>query len=403
MSGDGAVDGPYATNAPVDRISVTIALDRPSAALDERPGASRRRAGRAGLTGLLTIGASASLAAGIIHVGAVASHSEHQAAVWAFLATAVLQLAWGTYALARPSRTIAAAGIALGGAALAGWVLAKAWGIWFIQGLNDKEPVQLADGLCALLAGVTLVTSTAALLVRHRVLPRAVVVALSLAALLSASPGTVRALDHQHTHTEVAAAVPPHPFDPSRPIDLSGVPGVTEAEQARAENLLADTVLRLPQWSDPAYDVANGFFSINDGFTGTEHYLNAAFMNDDVMLDPDKPESLVFDTTVRPKKLVAAMYMGTPGMTLAQVPDIGGPLTQWHVHNNLCFNDTGHVAGLTRPDGTCADGLVKGAETPMIHVWIVAHKCGPFAALEGVGGGQVAAGQTVSCDHVHGA
>jgi hypothetical protein len=38
----------------------------------------------------------------------------------------------------------------------------------------------------------------------------------------------------------------------------------------------------------------------------------------------------------------------------------------------------------------------------MIHVWIVPRPCGPFAALEGIGGGQVAAGQTVACDHVHG-
>ena len=89
--------------------------------------------------------------------------------------------------------------------------------------------------------------------------------------------------------------------------------------------MLAATVDLLPQWSDPAYDEAHGFFSIGDGVTGTEHYLNMQFMQDNVMLNPDRPESLVFDTTVQPKKLVAAMYMGTPGMTLQTVPDIGGP------------------------------------------------------------------------------
>ena len=60
------------------------------------------------------------------------------------------------------------------------------------------------------------------------------------------------------------------------------------------------------------------------------------------------------------------------------------------------------VGGLTKADGTCAPGLQKGAEIPMIHVWIEPHKCGPFAALEGIGGGQVLPGQTVACDHVHG-
>jgi hypothetical protein len=263
----------------------------------------------------------------------------------------------------------------------------------------------LADGLCALLAGITMIASGAALLVRRSVLPRAVVAVVAVALLVSAGPGTVGALNHEHSHAgtvEVASAVAPHAFDPSLPIDLSGVPGVTPQEQARAENLLAATVMRLPQWADPAFDEANGFLSIGDGRTGTEHYVNATFMNDNVMLDPDKPESLVFDTTVTPKRLVAAMYMATPGMTLAQVPDIGGALTQWHIHNNLCFNGQGRVAGLTQVDGSCPRSLVKGPETPMIHVWIVPHTCGPFAALEGIGGGQVAPGQTVACDHVHG-
>src|SRR5439155_574913 len=128
----------------------------------------------------------------------------------------------------------------------------------------------------------------------------------------------------------------PVPFDPALLIDLSGVPGVSPEQQARAENLLAATVMRLPQWSDPAYDTAHGFFSIGDGVTGVEHYINLDFMADNTILDPDKPESLVFDTRVSPKRLVAAMYMATPGTTLSSVPDIGGPLTQWHIHNNLC-------------------------------------------------------------------
>jgi hypothetical protein len=125
-------------------------------------------------------------------------------------------------------------------------------------------------------------------------------------------------------------------------------------------------------------------------------------MADDTILDPDKPESLVFDTTVTPKKLVAVMFMLKPGSTLTQAPDIGGPLTQFHIHNNLCFNAEGHVAGLTQGNGTCGAPLIKGPETPMIHVWITPHPCGPFAALEGIGAGQIKQGDAVACDHVHG-
>jgi hypothetical protein len=34
----------------------------------------------------------------------------------------------------------------------------------------------------------------------------------------------------------------------------------------------------------------------------------------------------------------------------------------------------------------------------MLHVWAIRNPCGPFAALEGVGAGQVATGQSRLCD-----
>ena len=96
------------------------------------------------------------------------------------------------------------------------------------------------------------------------------------------------------------------------------------------------------------------------------------------------------------------MFMMAPGDSFADIPDVGGPLTQWHIHNNLCFTTSGHVAGLTNADGGCNAPLVKGPLTPMIHVWIRKNPCGPFAALEGVGGGQLKPGETRLCDHAHG-
>jgi hypothetical protein len=99
------------------------------------------------------------------------------------------------------------------------------------------------------------------------------------------------------------------------------------------------------------------------------------------------------------------MYMLAPTIALDDVPDIGGALMQWHIHDNLCFTIDPlqpRVAGQTNPAGGCPTGLVKLAPSPMIHVWITPHKCGPFAALEGVGAGQIAAGQERLCDHQHG-
>ena len=232
----------------------------------------------------------------------------------------------------------------------------------------------------------------------------------------SAEPGSDAATDpsgdppvdesQPHDHPTESATVAPVPYDPNLPIDLGGVEGVTPEQQARAENLVAITLIRLPQWADPATAEAAGFHSIGDGLTGFEHYIQWDWINDDDVLNPDRPESLVYapqpDGT---KKLVSAMYMLQDTVPLTAVPDIGGSLTQWHIHDNLCFTKdpvAPRVAGLTDGQGGCPESLQKFRPAPMIHVWITPNKCGPFSALEGVGAGQVAEGETKNCDHAHG-
>jgi hypothetical protein len=191
-------------------------------------------------------------------------------------------------------------------------------------------------------------------------------------------------------------------------IDLSGMPGVTTDERRRAEDLLYSTRTVLPKFSDPATAEAAGFSTIGDGATGYEHYINWKYINDEHELNPEFPESLVYqiDPATRQKKLVSAMFMMGDEYTLDNVPNVGGPLTQWHIHNNLCFSrdpavfGSTRVVGVTSENGPCQFGI-KLRENPMIHVWIVPHKCGPFAALEGVGAGQVRAGEEQLCDHAH--
>ena len=165
--------------------------------------------------------------------------------------------------------------------------------------------------------------------------------------------------DHADGVGHATEAVATKPYDPSLPIDLGGVAGVTPQQQAAAENLVAVTLLRLPQFASAETVESMGFVTIGDGFTGHEHYLSVANMTDDKLLDPDRPESLVFDTSVTPKRLVAAMYMLDAGDTLDDVPELGGRLTQWHIHDNLCFAGA-RVSGLTDAEGNCAPGLHKG-------------------------------------------
>jgi hypothetical protein len=374
--------------------------------------------------------ALASCGAGAVNAAAIGAHAEHHQAVLVFTGVAVVQIGFGVLALMNPRRVFALAGAVANAAFFAGWLLAKTSGISFIDGLERVEPLQFADGVAAALAAVAVVAALVALFsglrsihVWHSTLAMSTVLTALVAVPAMVSAGThTHATGHTHGvavssaaghthaagspagHSHASSAIAPKPYDPTKPIDLGGVPGVTLQEQARAENLIAVTLVRLPHFENPATAVAAGFVSIGDAVTGDEHYVNLSYFHDGRILDPDHPESLVYEPDSSGKmKLAAAMYMLETGQTLADVPNIGGKLTQWHIHNNLCFTKEARVAGLTTPGGSCPAPLIKGPDTPMIHVWIRPNPCGPFAALEGIGAGQIAAGQTRLCDTAHGA
>jgi hypothetical protein len=386
--------------------------------------------------------AAFSLGAGVIHL---AVSGEHYQLSWMhgmfFAVVGWLQISWAVAVILRPKRRLLTAGVLLNAGIIGVWVMSRIWGVPVGPEAWTPESIALADalssgcefGIVALSLAVLVQPATA----QHELRPGfavpvvgaaglgvAVVASLAAATGYGLSPQYAATSDHAahsghgshsgHGPTvEVVngkakvvtsgAAVANSPYDPTR-IDLSGVPGVTSQEQARAEHLVAITVARLPQWADPATALAAGYHSIGDGVTGFEHYINWSYINDDKILNPDFPESLVYRVSGGTKTLVAAMYMLRPGSTLDDVPDIGGPLTQWHIHDNLCFTadpQAPRVAGLTDANGNCRSPLVKLAPVPMIHVWIVPQVCGPFAALEGIGGGQIKPGQQRLCDTVH--
>lgn len=386
-----------------------------------------------------------SLGAGFLHAAVVKAHEGHGVASNVFTVLAVVQVAWAGLVLARPSRPVLLAGAAVNLGVLAGYVVSRTSGISFIDGFQDKEPVGFTDGVTtgievALVVGALVLAAVGA---TRRLWPQghlgtATLSAVALVVGLVGVPAVTAGAEHAHdegadhaevagaSHAEVAgashdhsgtqastdaqahpagaehASVEPVAYDPAKPIDLSGTKGVTPEQQAEAENIIAETLRGLPQWSDPATAEAAGFRSIGDGFTGIEHFVNAGFMNDDTILDPDKPESLVFNTEGGGRRLVAAMYMLKTGTPLEDAPKTGGELMQWHTHDNLCYNAEGLVRGITDDKGNCAAGLTKPVETPMIHVWTEKHPCGPFAALEGIGGGRILDTETRLCDHAHG-
>jgi hypothetical protein len=90
--------------------------------------------------------------------------------------------------------------------------------------------------------------------------------------------------------------------------------------------------------------------------------------------------------------VVAAMYVLEPGTTMADVPDLGGELTPWHDHGELCLDEAGaRVEGLL-VNGSCVPGGTLKSMPPMMHVWLTNTPCGPFAGLVGPGGTCLEAG-----------
>ncbi len=197
-------------------------------------------------------------------------------------------------------------------------------------------------------------------------------------------------------------------------VDLSGVQGVSASQQKAAENLLVSTIKTLPQWNDIEKAKADGFQSIGDGLTGEEHLLHWDWIDDNTIFDPTHPESLVYkvNRATGTKTLEAAMFILPKTYTLDNPPPINSPLVQFHYHDNLCFSqptptDGPQVRGLTDASGNCGKSPFTGQQLTkfnpniQVHVWIRKNDCGPFAALLGVGAGQIKGGAARSCVHDH--
>jgi len=140
----------------------------------------------------------------------------------------------------------------------------------------------------------------------------------------------------------------------------------TAQQQAAADQLVASVTQDITQYSDVATAEADGYLPISAARGPMTHYLNKTVAASGDVLDPEHPSALMFADTVDGPVLVGAMFLGAspcqPG------PDIGGSLTQWHAHDNLCFAG-GQLVGKADAAGTCAVGSEKTSAYFMLHVW----------------------------------
>jgi len=181
--------------------------------------------------------------------------------------------------------------------------------------------------------------------------------------------------DHEHAHDHAAraqAGVIMRPQADAHPT----------AEQEAAAQALADaTKASLARYARLDDALAAGYVLPANRTDTDVHVENPAYKKDGVVLDPQRPETLVYVIDGGRATLLGAMFemewAGVPG------PQPGGPITRWHAHN-ICLGALPPGFGIVDPFGGCP-GLSLALTSPeMMHVWIVDNPNGPFA--EGLNG-----------------
>lgn len=142
-------------------------------------------------------------------------------------------------------------------------------------------------------------------------------------------------------------------------------------------DLIDRTEAALPAFADDEgnldEDLLESLGFVNFGLTapgGWDHWINMDWIDDDHILDPEHPESLVFRLVDGEWVLEAAMFFLRSGDTVEsfpeRYPDIAW-LPGWHAHPNLCWDETGRSSGC----GSGGEPIV----IPMTHVWITDNPC----------------------------
>ena len=332
--------------------------------------------------------AALSLCAACVHFALVPAHARE----WVPLAVALALVAWAQAGLAcallvRPGARLVAAGIALQVAVLAAWIVSRTAGLPFGPDAGVPEAIGTVDLWAAALEAVFVFVAALALgapssaargwtPVAAGTTAGAVLLAGGLTTAVIASPSAV---DHHDDAGVVVVEAAAGEHGAAAPT------GPPTAEQVlRAADLLIRTTAAIhPRYDHTEAARAAGFVPIQGEEADYVHWVNMDWMQNPTILDPEEPESLVYRNTAGGQTLEAAMYI-LPELGMP-VPDVGGSLTTWHNHGDLCFRAAdARIVGTTE-HGPCPPGSLNVPTADMLHVWIVDHPGGPFAGVEMVG------------------
>ena len=151
------------------------------------------------------------------------------------------------------------------------------------------------------------------------------------------------------------------------------------------------------QWAQEFYQrslmaaVKNGWFDIEkaraqgfqDDRINRTHFPNLQYMFDDVILDPERPEWLIYsDLPGGGKVLMGFMFFTREPNEVGPTP--AGPLAQWHYHQYAyprCAVKGLWTVSDADENGGCAEGIPVMRTPEMFHVWFIDHPLGRFTEM----------------------
>jgi hypothetical protein len=145
----------------------------------------------------------------------------------------------------------------------------------------------------------------------------------------------------------------------------------TARERRNAERLLERLRAATLRWRDVRAARRSGFDThlakraAGDDSVGWLHAEHRRFSADRRILDPARPEALIYATEPgKAPTLVGAMFSVRRGV---RGPTPAGPIARWHSHEVCVRKDKRGLAPL--PDGSCPSGTRKTQGSEMLHVW----------------------------------
>jgi hypothetical protein len=305
---------------------------------------------------------------------------ERRVAVWMLLTSAFVHAAivpthgfslWGTaFAADAGLLTVAAHALLTGRRRAAGLATLALVGslLGLFVGLATGEVPDQVAMACKLVevAGLLALWSPQRARRRRRVLATSGVFALTLPVVIGVWAVGLTAGQGAGHHAEPGVAPALGTAMPAGPTEPAG------AEQRKAADALYRNVsAAIARFEDPAVAVAAGYHA--EGIRGTGfHADNPAYTGDGRTLDPRRPETLVYAARDDGTPVLLGAMFQAQGLR-AHGPAVGGPLTVWHAHEQVCFGLLPpSLAGLTSPLGVCPAGSVTIPLTnEMMHVWTV--------------------------------